>query len=169
MSIIEMGALGELVGGSAVLFTLVYLIIQVRQNTQLLKVSGFSQAIEQCWSAWLKIAEQPDLGRIMNIGWQNPDELTDDEFQRFTSVVGGLVWGLEHTFYFSEVGLVPNEVWDNLMENNAASGFYETAGFKSFMAARPGSISEQFKRAITERCGVDFEVDATNRFFASRG
>ena len=36
MDIMELGAIGEMVGGVAVLATLIYLVVQVRQNTHLL-------------------------------------------------------------------------------------------------------------------------------------
>ena len=39
MDIMELGAIGELVGGVAVLVTLVYLALQIRQNTSQVRLS----------------------------------------------------------------------------------------------------------------------------------
>ncbi len=44
MNIMGLGAIGELMGGVAVLVTLVYLAVQVRQNTNAIKVSSYRSA-----------------------------------------------------------------------------------------------------------------------------
>ena len=44
MNIMELGTIGELMGGVAVLVTLVYLAVQVRQNTNAIKVSSYRSA-----------------------------------------------------------------------------------------------------------------------------
>ena len=43
MNLLELGALGELIGGIAVILTLLYLAVQVRQNTISLKTSAYQQ------------------------------------------------------------------------------------------------------------------------------
>ena len=45
MDIMELGAIGELVGGVAVLLTLIYLALQVGQNVKQLKVSSLQTAV----------------------------------------------------------------------------------------------------------------------------
>ena len=51
MDIMELGAIGELVGGLAVLVTLVYLALQVRQNTRSVRLTVF-QASNSRAAAW---------------------------------------------------------------------------------------------------------------------
>ena len=42
MTILEWGAVGELVGGAAVIVTLIYLAFQLRQNTKSLEASALA-------------------------------------------------------------------------------------------------------------------------------
>jgi len=43
MTIQEMGAAGELIGGIAVIFTLIYLALQIRQNTKSAQALTYSE------------------------------------------------------------------------------------------------------------------------------
>ncbi len=49
MDIMELGAIGELVGGVAVIASLVYVGLQVRQNTRQLQSQARYQILERGW------------------------------------------------------------------------------------------------------------------------
>lgn len=71
MSIMELGALGELLGAIAVFFTLVYLAVQVRQNTrsieaaQRLALAQTYQMRSDALQSMLVQAAASDVGRII--------------------------------------------------------------------------------------------------------
>ncbi len=93
MDMMELGALGELVGGIgsaiggvAVLVTLIYLSVQVRQNTRVLKANARQVASEQierfcdmiiqderARRVWI-LASGIDLGQLAN-----PEQLSEDD------------------------------------------------------------------------------------------
>jgi hypothetical protein len=83
MELQELGSLGELVSGIAVLVTLIYLARQIRQqNKQALQQSlhhTFSSMNE--WSD--RVAESDDLASIIVRGRASFSELSDDEQLRF--------------------------------------------------------------------------------------
>ncbi len=59
MDIMELGAIGELVGGVAVLATLVYLAVQTRNNTQAIRSSTYSQVADSFSALSLAIFQDP--------------------------------------------------------------------------------------------------------------
>lgn len=158
MSIQDLGSLGELIGGVAVIVTILYLVIQTRQNNHLLKVNGFAQSYEQTWYAWTQVALNPDLADIMAKGYADPEALSDQEFQRFSAIMGCVVYGMENALYFREQGLVPHAIWENILENSRAYGFYDSPGFRHYVANRPGPVSQRLRQVLTERYGIDFDV-----------
>ncbi len=76
MNIMELGAIGELVGGVAVVGSLIYVGFQVRQNTLTMRShTQFESA--RYWSAEVsRVAHSPDMVRIVRIGSTNIDELS---------------------------------------------------------------------------------------------
>ena len=56
MSIMELGALGEFVGSIGVIATLIYLAVQIRQNTHSMDELAMTQS-EQNWTAMFSDAQ----------------------------------------------------------------------------------------------------------------
>ncbi len=52
MNIMELGAIGELVGGAAVIATLAYLAVQIKQNTTAVRSARWN-------SAWSRRSRRP--------------------------------------------------------------------------------------------------------------
>ena len=86
-----LGNLGDFLGGIAVIATLVYLALQIRQNTsQIAENSGWLRA--QTYRADqtahqlvnLNVMQDESLARIYRVALENPDALTPDEWMRST-------------------------------------------------------------------------------------
>lgn len=85
MNIMELGAIGELVGGVAVIASLLYVGHQVRHNTRAV-ASGthgdmlqFSSGIERL------IIDNAEMAEIEHRGSSRPDDLLELEWKRFAS------------------------------------------------------------------------------------
>lgn len=61
MSIQDWGAVGELIGALAVLFTLLYLALQVRQSNLATHRSMYANAAEAIADFWMELAKNPAL------------------------------------------------------------------------------------------------------------
>jgi len=90
MTLQDLSSIGEIVGATAVVISLVYLAIQVRQNTRQIRenseinrlmlqenfVSGQQDAL-------LNLAQDPEFYRVWREGTQNSDGISDDDRERF--------------------------------------------------------------------------------------
>ena len=56
MTIVELGAIGEFIGAIAVVVTLIYLAIQVRQNTNALKLNTTQSVTEELQDMYALLA-----------------------------------------------------------------------------------------------------------------
>ena len=65
MTITELGALGEFVGAIAVVVTLAYLAIQVRQNTGMMRAQIFQARSDAAQQWYLFIAGSEDMSEIL--------------------------------------------------------------------------------------------------------
>ena len=68
LTITELGSLGEFIGAFAVVASLIYVGIQLKQNTVAVKVTT-AQAFTDTWNAGLRpVSQSPVLADIVNRG-----------------------------------------------------------------------------------------------------
>jgi hypothetical protein len=85
------GAIGELVGGGAVLITLIYLVIQVRQHSRSISSITTQTNFAEFNDLTLLLASDPALVKAWERGLQSPESLTEDDAYRFTYVARALM------------------------------------------------------------------------------
>jgi hypothetical protein len=76
-------AIGQLIGAFAVLITLIYLVIQVKQNTAAVATSTYESTMTGFNDINVIVASTPELASIINRGCMNTDELTEVETVQF--------------------------------------------------------------------------------------
>ena len=110
MTVIELGALGEFVGSIAVLFTLIFLALQIRQNTN--AVQGSTELeVSKLFTEWhARVVSSDDIKQL----WLKDarDEAMDDE------ELLQYLWHQAETFFLGEGiynqfkrGLLPERNW----------------------------------------------------------
>ena len=104
------GALGELVGGVAVLATLVFLAIQIRRNTQALRMSAAEES-NRSFASYAALFTQPGVSRLYRVGLASPDELDDDEHITFNAVISTFFNFLSHAHKVRGSGIT--NVWSS--------------------------------------------------------
>ena len=126
MNLIELGAVGELVGGVAVIGSLIYLGLQVRQSNAL----AVSRSHEESSRASSDLAYQlndpvvTDLFMRANQDWAS---LAPAEVLRLRALVQAGMNYFETLFYANERGEVHNEVWESRIHRMRA---YREIGFE---------------------------------------
>ena len=106
MGLSELAQIGEFIGGVAVLITLVYLAIQVRQNTAAMMRTSARQTSLQTSNA---VRAQVDYADLISTGFDDLENLTVAERYRF-DMVWGMWWlGVEQTFEDERIGLQTSE------------------------------------------------------------
>ena len=77
MTLLEWGALGELIGGVAIIVSLVYVGLQVKQNTDTLKLSTVHNTAADCADLYMVPAQNSELADICFRGLQDIDTLEE--------------------------------------------------------------------------------------------
>ncbi len=78
------GAVGEVVGGVGVILTLVYLAVQIRQNTAMMTAQTVQASIDATQRVLLFRAEHPEMRAVLRKARENA-ELNTDEFELLTA------------------------------------------------------------------------------------
>jgi hypothetical protein len=112
MTIQDLGAIGDLVGGVAVLVTLVYLALQIKQNTKVhasLIRQNFYDAQQQ---QILHAVESPDFNALMNRSWTSDEPLSPGEQTQVWRHMQGVLIGYQGAFDQYKSGALPKADWD---------------------------------------------------------
>ena len=102
MNIMELGAIGELVGGVAVIASLVYVGLQVRQSASVQRLTAqyaagaAIQASADGWSVFRRMIAQESVGGVWAKA-RNDEELSAEEMVRLRAVVQELAYSAAAT------------------------------------------------------------------------
>ena len=110
MDIMELGAIGEMVGGAAVVASLIFVGIQIRHNSELTRESGriasgttFHQMNVMYADFFRPIAQDPELAAIYRKGRAGED-LDADEVVRYEALLQLHVSWLEDVYLQQALG-----------------------------------------------------------------
>jgi hypothetical protein len=91
------GAIGEVVGAIAFVITLLYLSVQLRQNTSTVRYS-IMRGVHDDASSWVyKLIENPELAELYR-AWMNGDDLTSTDRLRFSLLMSQLFNHWNHAY-----------------------------------------------------------------------
>ena len=116
MTIQDLGSLGEFVAAIATLVTLVYLALQIRQNTRTVRTSTYQAVLDSSRSDTELILAHPHLERIYRLGRRDTNKLTDDERPVFRMLLGQLLLNYEIMFLQHQHGVIDEDFWRGRQE-----------------------------------------------------
>ncbi len=158
MSIQDWGAVGEIVGGIAVVISLVYLALQLRVNTKTLKANAAWDSEVAYSNANLDIARDPHFALLFNRASRadsKPEEFTDTETAQLYFIVRCGLQIAQAQWWLWRSGNLPNELWE--YRRRWARLFIEAPALNPIWQAELEQhvFSEQFVQDIlaTERQG----------------
>ena len=96
------GAIGEIVGAVGVIVTLLFLTIQLRQNTKALRADSFRGVFEMGHSSTTMIIESPEISDLYLRGRQDYSSLSPSDQQRFHYLMAQRVHSIQSMFLYHE-------------------------------------------------------------------
>ena len=160
MSWDALGAISEFVGAIAVVVTLVYLAIQVRQNTSALRSTATQGAHDQTAALYDLVSSDATLADIFVRGMTSPDELTSIETAQFFSLSMAFMFRYQNWYLQTRSGLIEKELlesWSRVLRQ--LSG---TPGYQRFWQQRAHIFADDFVRYL-EREVLSSEPDPNYR------
>ncbi len=146
MTIIELGAIGELVGGAAVILTLIYLAFQLRQNTTSLQTSAYQQWVAlhgQTFAA----AQDKEMSKILFRGSEDSRGLSEDTFPRFMLWMRQYMYMQQAQYYLFVKGVIDRELWESNLRD--LIGVYRFPGVHQFWhAGFKTGLTHQFVNVV---------------------
>ena len=119
MDLTQLANLGDFIGGVAVLVTLVYLAIQIRQNTRAVHTASYAQAAEPFYGLLEQISRDGDFAEIVGKSLGSPETLTEIEELRFQGWASMVLYAYENLLRAYESGQITEDALLNGVDNAA--------------------------------------------------
>jgi hypothetical protein len=116
MTIQDWGAIGEILGGIAVVATLIYLSIQLRQASAAIKISTAETGTTHNAPIWREMIANPELTEPMMRGGSDIQSLDEVEYARFLLGVNMQMRFFEHQFLLHQEGAIHEGFWEGMKQ-----------------------------------------------------
>lgn len=147
LSLRDWAALAEIVAAVAVIFSLVYLGAEVRQNTNAIQGVTYQGIIDASGEYLLTIAGDSSLAAIMARASEDPSALSPGEFYRYFSLVRVYWRNMENAYLQHGRGVLGEEEWDVYARIICTS----KSGFESTWTWHMNTLNPGF-RSFVESC-----------------
>jgi hypothetical protein len=152
MNLIEFGALGEFIGGIAVIASLVYLAMQVRQSNSANHATARQTLVDTYFSHMWDLAKNPEVRRILGAGMVSFEDLSDDEKSAFFFTMYPFLGNLENGLMMHRDQQLDKPTLDFIGLNMVAS--IMTPGGQQWWSTVDNATPEM-KQYVEDHLGLD--------------
>ena len=141
------GAVGELIGAAAVVVTLLYLVKQIKQNTESTEAVGLQTWQSDSAAHWLAMAQNPELSRNVATCLYDSKDLTDATWIQVGCWFLNNFRQYQTTFIMHERGVVDDELF--VVEMRMAARNLQIPGIRQWWdAGGRNQMSPKFTEAL---------------------
>ena len=138
------GACAELIGAAGVIATLGYLAVQVRQNTNAIKLGTAHSVAEEFRGMFALAASTPGVLDSLIVAAREPDELSGAEKAQYYNLNSNYILAYQNAYMQMGKGLLEKELWDGM--TRMMIDYTSAPGFKEYWHNRKHWTSNSFQQ-----------------------
>ncbi len=151
----DLGNIGEIVGSVGVVASLLYLAMQVHQNTKAERTRAVYSYMQSYGDAIRSVTTSTETSRIFRVGGEDPSALDDDERHLYFYQVGQFMTNWEGLFSLYENGTLGEPRWGAVRAD--MSSVLTTRGGRSYWTEARQSFDSypELQRLIDQIVAAD--------------
>lgn len=161
MDIARLANLSEIFGTAAIIVSLIYVAVQIRQNTKEMRLNAAQNVSRDLQNSLSHVASSNELADVHLRGMRDISNLAPAERHRFYTYVWHFLRSIENAYYQQKAGVLEPYVWEGL--EKAVSVSRRTSGYSAFWNDRRQFFSEEFQKYYDNIRAADATV-AMNPF-----
>ena len=154
----EWANIAEIVGAVAIIISLVYVSIQVRDNTNAIRSAATNDAATAVQSWYLTIGSDEQTSRVFYHGMTQPDTLTREEMFQFIMITHAAFLGFQNSFELAQQGTLDPEIRDSI--TNTLMATKDLPGYKIYWRQRGQQFNRSFREFVTDLNARPADVSA---------
>ena len=143
-----LGNFGEFVGAIAIVITLIYLAVQLRQNTASVRASAYQTWTSATANHLGTVQVNDSMSQVVATGLTDPASLKGDTWVQFSFWCRQFVLIAETTYYLHKEEIISDSVYDKELERAARLVSRSEGGAQWWAAGARTQFSEEFVAAI---------------------
>jgi hypothetical protein len=152
------GSIAEAVGSAFVLISVLYLAVQVRQNTNTVKGASHHAVTDSFNTISALIAQDTKMARLWRLGHAGLENLTEDARMSYGYFCLMYMRVHETIYYQNKVGTMEDQLYQ--AEEQTLKWGFSQPGFREWWQANPLSFSVEF-RDYAARLIAEIEAAST--------
>jgi hypothetical protein len=164
MNLEVMAQVADLVSAIAIFVSLVYLAIQMRQNTSSLRAENYAHALGRVADMQARLSANPEFVRMFNVGLVDPLALRRTERVQFTWSLYEMFGSFEFMYLQSREGAMPEDVWKRWADT--MSWWLRWPGVLQWWRSQPTPFCASFAAFVESRIGEPVEDTERARLWA---
>ena len=131
-SLSKMHQAGELIAAIAVVISLIFVGLQIKDNTIATEAATYQDTVAYDIEILLNMASTPEMARVFFTFRDDPESLSEDEFLQGQTLLNATVRHLENLYLQHEAGMLSDEAWAT--REPLIRTFVLSPGFDSLMS-----------------------------------
>lgn len=140
--------IAEIAGAIAVVMSVVYLGVQIRANTKVLRSQAHFNALSLAQRPFEMVIENEDLSKILNISFATPQALSPEEWTRCSYYMFMEFNAWEYLYYQHRDGSIPKQLWAGA-DASFKQSIETKAGYARFWSEREIAFDEPFRSYVS--------------------
>lgn len=154
-------ALAGISAAIAVVLTVVYLAVQIRENASATRSQTHYLATVALSETAAFIASTRELTRVYRIGLSSPDKLDEDEYFQFALICISQFRSYENLFFQYRSGFVDEDFWNGHREN--ILWFFHRPGMQVWWRDKGIGFSKRFREFLESSKPAELESPVDRR------
>ncbi len=143
MDLQQLANIAEIVGMLVIAITVIFLTLQMRQNTKALHSNAAQNAHEMISDVYELMIVDPALTNVFIRGMRDPATLSEVETAQFTMYWMRNFFCFQNWYYQSQQGVLDEQFWSSY--SAILTDIYQTPGIRQFWERRGHYYSKDFR------------------------
>lgn len=148
MTLDQWASIAEITGVVVVVVTLIYLSVQLRQNTQALHSSGAQATHDALGAYYLALARDGDLLDLFRSGTEDLTGLSDQESAQVYALWTYTLYNTQNWLYQQRTSALDQELTDTWLAS--VSDNFHSAGFQQYWRHRRDYFSQRLQNYVDD-------------------
>lgn len=142
----EWANIAEIIGAVAIIISLIYVSIQVRDNTNAIRSAATNDAATAMQSWYMTIGSSEQTSKVFYNGMTDPESLNREQMFQFIMITHAAFLGFQNSFELAEQGTLDPEIRDSI--TNTLMATKDLPGYKIYWKQRGPQFNQRFREFI---------------------
>ena len=142
----EWAHVAEIIGAAAIIISLLYVSIQVKDSTRAIKSTATNDAATAMQAWYLTVGGDEQTSRVFYGGMTAPDTLSKEEMFQFIMIMHAAFLGFQNSYELAEQGTLDMEIQRSI--TNTLIATKDLPGFEIYWRQRGPLFNQRFREFI---------------------